>query len=372
MSAGFDVAVIGGGPSGTGLAIALAHAGRTVAVLERSHYDRVRIGETLPPRARLALMSLGVWDRFLNEGHAPSPAILSAWGQEELYESHFIFHPYGHGWHLDRQRFDAMLAQAAEDAGVRVCRGARVMTCLPVASHGWQVEFVSDGRRCSLQASFLVDAAGRASVVGRWQGAKRIFYDRLVGIVGFCSVRSDTGEPDSQTLVEAAEDGWWYSAWLPNARLVIAYMTDADLIPNSPERAREHWQSRLEQAAHTHARVSGSVLEAGLRRVAANSYRRDRLTGTHWLAVGDAATAFDPLSSRGISHALESGLRAAQAIENYLLADQSALAEYARWAQASFDEYLRMRTMYYGREQRWPCSAFWHRRQEAQDRSVEG
>jgi flavin-dependent dehydrogenase len=366
MSERFDVVVLGGGPSGAATAIALARAGRTVAVIERSHYDQVRIGETLPPRAQLPLIQLGVWERFLNEGHAPSPAILSAWGQEELYENHFIFHPYGHGWHLDRRRFDAMLARVAEEAGARVYRGAQVMTCLPLASHGWQIEFASDGARSSLQASLMVNAAGRASMSGCWQGARRIFYDRLLGVVGFLAPPSVGRGLDYQTLVEAVEDGWWYSAWLPTAQLVVAYMTDADLMLHGRGRVRAHWQRRLRQAPHTWARVSSCTLEAGLRRFAANSYRRERMTGTHWLAVGDAATAFDPLSSQGIRHALESGLRSALAIENWQAGDPTALEQYALWTRTRFDEYLRLRTMYYGQEQRWPSAAFWRRRQVEQ------
>ncbi len=38
----------------------------------------------------------------------------------------FIFNPYGHGWHIDRRRFDERLANAAQDDGVRVVPGARV------------------------------------------------------------------------------------------------------------------------------------------------------------------------------------------------------------------------------------------------------
>ncbi|CAN5886685.1 NAD(P)/FAD-dependent oxidoreductase [soil metagenome] len=363
MSERFDVAVIGGGPAGTGLAIALIRAGRKVAVLERSHYDSVRIGETLPPGARLPLNNLGVWDRFINEGHAASPAILSAWGQDELYENHFIFNPYGNGWHIDRRRFDEMLALVAEEAGAEVCRGARVTTCLPLASRDWQVKFTSEGKRGDLQAGFLVDATGRASVVARRQRAKRIFYDRLVGLMGFFSACSPEEEIDYQTLVEAAEEGWWYSAWLPNLRLVVAYMTDADLIPEGCARDNEHWQNRLAKAPYTSSRVRGCRHETILHSVAANSYRMQCITGTNWLAVGDAATAFDPLSSRGIYNALQSGLQAAPAIERCLRGDQTALEEYELWTQKNFDEYLRMRVMHYDREQRWPSSAFWQRRQ---------
>ena len=46
----------------------------------------------------------------------------------------------------------------------------------------------------------------------------------------------------------------------------------------------------------------------------ADSSRIDRTAGPNWLAVGDAATAFDPLASQGIYHALFSASNAARAI----------------------------------------------------------
>ena len=40
-----------------------------------------------------------------------------------------------------------------------------------------------------------------------------------------------------------------------------------------------------------------------------------------WLAVGDAAIAFDPLTSQGIAKALDHGKRAAASIAAYLAGD---------------------------------------------------
>src|SRR5438045_2486728 len=112
----FTVIILGGGPAGTATALALLKYGYSVLILERSLYEDWRVGETLPPHVQTLLGSLGLWDHFLQDGHLPSPAILAAWGSAHLFETHFIFNPYGLGWHLDRMRFDAMLTLAAEDA----------------------------------------------------------------------------------------------------------------------------------------------------------------------------------------------------------------------------------------------------------------
>src|SRR5262245_58955539 len=110
----FDVVILGGGPAGAGCALALCQNGFSVLLIERSKYDAKRIGETLPPAIRKLLNCLGVWDQFLQEKHCPAIGTFSAWGQADLYENASIYNPYGTGWHVDRTRFDAMLASAAE------------------------------------------------------------------------------------------------------------------------------------------------------------------------------------------------------------------------------------------------------------------
>lgn len=365
-----DVGVLGGGPAGAAAAITLARAGCSVVVLERSHYDRARVGETLPPAARSPLLQLGVWDQFSKAGHAPSPGILSAWGEEELYEQHFIFNPHGHGWHLDRQSFDSMLAQTAERSGARVYCDAQVGSCLRRAAdagrnEGWQVEFTCGGQRSQLRAKFLIDATGRAATLARQQGAKRINADRLVGLVGLLNTRSSESEGDTRTLVEASADGWWYSALLPQQRLIAVYMTDADLLPRQSGLRLAFWQAQLQQTIHTQARLRNFNRPAVPFVVAANSSRLDCVGRHDWLAVGDAAMAFDPLSSQGLLQALASGIRAGETAVRYLTGESTAMDEYALKTAEIFSEYQRLHAVYYGREHRWPQSIFWQRRSVA-------
>uniref|UniRef100_UPI003F693E2E hypothetical protein n=1 Tax=Amycolatopsis solani TaxID=3028615 RepID=UPI003F693E2E len=84
-----------------------------MVLYERSAYDGLRMGETLPPSVNPLLRELGLWDRFLAAEPMPSYLTASAWGGPEVAERSFVFSPYGHGWHTDRAAFDRMLADAA-------------------------------------------------------------------------------------------------------------------------------------------------------------------------------------------------------------------------------------------------------------------
>jgi flavin-dependent dehydrogenase len=364
------VLILGGGPTGTAAAIELARHGLTLVVLERSRYDAVRVGETLPPTVIPRLHQLGIWENFQRDEHLPSPGIVSVWGSQEPYENDFIFNPYGHGWHIDRRRFDAMLAKAAEEAGATVSLGARVLSCLQQASGEWHVEAEVDGQPLRFRARFLVDATGRAAWLAQRQGAHKVACDRLVGVVGFLSANRSRQMGDPRTLLEAAPDGWWYSALLPQDRLVGAYMTDADLLPRARGDLLTFWQRNLRQAAHTQSRLEGCSLEFSLRTVSANSYRMSLVAGRNWLAVGDAAMAWDPLSSQGIIKAIESGMAAAQVIMDHQRDGSTSLEVYATQVQVDFDDYLKQRTAYYSRERRWPESVFWQRRQHSRSREA--
>ena len=166
----FDVVILGGGPAGCAAAIMLARAGLHTAVVERTRYDARRVGETLPPSAVPLLHRLGIWEAFERDAHAPSPGIVSVWGSENLFENDFIFNPFGDGWHLDRTRFDSMLAERAEHAGVILLTRARLRTCEPTSSRQWQIDVECDGREVEMAARWMIDATGRAAWLAQRQG----------------------------------------------------------------------------------------------------------------------------------------------------------------------------------------------------------
>ena len=366
-----DIVVLGGGPAGAAAAITLARAGHSVIVIEKSKYERARIGETLPPRARMSLMRLGVWEAFLSGGHLSSPAVASVWGEEELRERQYVFSPYGSGWHLDRRLFDTMLIEAARQAGVNVCSDAHIVSCQPLQNGEWQVEVTfddgADRKRRLIHAALAIDATGRVAVLARQQGARRINTDHLVGLACMLDAgpRDGDGRADQYggcTLVEASTDGWWYTARLPGHRLIAVYMTDADLLPRSRPMRRSFWQARWQQTNRTRERIEGCAVETDPCVVAANSSFLDPVAGAGWLAVGDAAAAFDPLSSQGLNHALASAVRGAEVLIDRLKGEPQSFAAYQDEVSDTIRTYSRLSAYFYGREQRWPQSLFWLRR----------
>lgn len=355
-----DVAIVGGGVAGCAAAIALARMGYSVVVFERTGYEQSRIGETLPPRARVLLEQLGVWQEFVGDGHLPSSGSLAAWGSEELHENQFLFNPYGPGWHLDRRKFESRFAQWAEAAGARVLRHVRVREIRSLADRGWRIDVERTTRRESIDCAVVIDASGRASFVGRRLGAARVDYDKLVGVYAFC--RTPTDLNDTRTMVEAARNGWWYSSYLPDAGLAAAFMSDAHLLPRGARALHAYWRQELDATMYTRGRVNSARPMAMVHTIRANSYRMTAVIGENWLAVGDAAMAFDPLSSQGLYNALSSAIEASRAVQQHFTGDRTGLRDYATREQQRFTRFLEMRSAYYGRELRWRDSAFWQQR----------
>src|SRR5262249_56659552 len=133
----FDVVVAGGGPAGAVAALDLSRRGFRVALIEQSAYETPRVGETLPPELRRPLTELGVWDRFLSScERLESYGIRSSWETPAARHRDFLFNPYGCGWHVDRARFDAMLAGAAAEAGAELLLSAHVKCYRMTGAHG--------------------------------------------------------------------------------------------------------------------------------------------------------------------------------------------------------------------------------------------
>jgi flavin-dependent dehydrogenase len=358
------VVVLGAGPSGSAAAAELARRGWPTLLVGRSCDRCPNIGECLPPGIRPTLEKAGVWEAFLRAGHTPSVGIRSSWGSDELADRDFLLSPYGAGWHIDRPRFDAMMRGSA------LCSGSEGLECLALrdvepTAEGWHIKLSTDSGDRTVDTPFVIDATGRASVFARRVGAKRIAMDHLVGAAGYFSFRAPTSMMEPVLLLESTENGWWYTAPLPEGKLIAVFLTDADFIQREKLTQPDRWMAQLALTDEQSRRIQkrGLSLEGEIRIVQAESSFLDRIAGDGWVAAGDAAASFDPLSAQGISSAINSGLDAAHAAAKWLSGDRESLVAYADGVRRNYAEYLTQRSVYYRIERRWQNGEFWKTRQ---------
>jgi flavin-dependent dehydrogenase len=298
---------------------------------------------------------MGLFDAFLREGHAPYYGNRSVWGGVTPTETGFLHDLDGHGWHLDRARFETWLRHIAIERGAVLIVPARIAAC-EYDGRRWHVTLNTTS---TLHADLLIDASGRSATLARRLGARRCVEDRLVCRWTYGRAHRGAG----LTVVEAVEDGWWYTAPLPAGRRVLAFHSDADL-PAARNAAL------LEQAANT-IELSQTLAACGLTPdkhsgiTVAHSAVLTPCAGSAWLATGDAALSFDPLSAQGLLNALFTGLAAAEAADCYLSGHVLALPEYATTIAGIHAAYRRHLDFWYRSETRWPDAPFWRRRQTA-------
>ncbi|MGZ9935777.1 FAD-dependent monooxygenase [Streptomyces sp. NC-S4] len=372
----FEAVVAGGGPAGAVAALVLARAGRRVLLVDGgppgAPAAAFTIGETLPPAARPLLHDLGLWTTFAADAHLVCPGTYASWGSARLHGHSHLFDPHGHGWHLDRGRFDAFLREAAVAAGALI-RRATVIGHRNTAGEQRLLLRERGGAVTEVRSGWVVDATGRRALIGR-RLAPRRRQDRLVAVFtllgGSGADRTRGPGPaedlELRTLVEAVPEGWWYTARVPAGR-VVAHLTDADLAP-AGLRTAHGFRYAAERTRHVGDRLSGydRAGSTAPRWTAAHGLRLSPPAGPGWVAAGDAAIAFDPLSSQGILTALHTGARAGLAVDRCLAGDTGALASYASFLNGVADAYHHHHAQSYAEERRWPDHPFWRRRNGSQ------
>jgi len=349
-----DALVVGAGPAGSVLATLLAREGWRVLIVDAGQGPARRAGETLAGAARVPLEELGLWRAVLQQNPEPAFLVRSIWSTDEAVDRDSLRDRYGPAYHIDRERFDRCLLEAAIEAGCSVRHGTRVVAL--DREPYFRVQLAQRGNRSELVARYLVDATGRSASVSRKLGAMRREIDDLVGIARWYRKR----EPFTATLVEAVPEGWWYSAPVPGEGLVACLMTDA-CTPAAHASDAEVWARCLQSGNATAARIRGAIAHGPARVSRAFPAVTDWDPQQGFVPVGDAAAAFDPLSGDGLCFALQSAKAGALALRETKAGNAVAIAEYRQVVQRIFREHLARRAEHYAAVKRFGGAPFWTR-----------
>ena len=299
--ASFDLAVVGGGPAGTALAITAARNGVRVGLLEAGEFPRHKVcGEFISAE------SLHVLRNLLRDHPEAATAVeqAPAIAQARLFFAgkQFTGPIDPPALSLPRYALDVLLWEVAQDAGVVAHEKCEVME---IKGDG---PFSLTTTKGEVSARAVVVCAGRWSRFTqvalppgpKWLGVKAHFREQRPSLStdlyffegGYCGV-----QPVSRDVVNAC-------AMVRSDRatnLPAVFRLSAEL----RERA-SHWEPLMEP-------VSTAPL----------LYGRPQLTQGNLLLAGDAAGFIDPFAGDGISLALRTGHAAAECLQPFLQGSHS-------------------------------------------------
>lgn len=173
MSTEFDVAVVGGGPSGAATAHYLATQGHSVVVCEKKSFPREKTcGDGLTPRAVKVLKDMGLGDELDSwekvQGlrvHAAGRTLELSFPELDDWDAFGLVKP--------RKDLDQIVLDNAEAAGAKVLYKTQVTD--PIFERGVCTGVVAkrDGEIERISAKWIVCAEGAATKFGRSLGRAR-------------------------------------------------------------------------------------------------------------------------------------------------------------------------------------------------------
>lgn len=356
-----DILIIGGGIAGCIAAIALTTTHRVVVIDKRALLTD-RIGESLAPAAGRILQELCLLEEMEHQVgvlYQQNLGMQSYWGSDQVHWVDHLRNPDGFVKSLNRKAFEGFLRESAEARGARCLWGAKLYDSAKEGTR-WQVQAGNGNERITINSAFVLDASGRQAHFARNLGLKRVIKDKLVA----CWLTLPNTHTNTMSTITASENGWWYSAVVPNNQRVVAFHTDSDLLPKQALKTTAALLELAQENRIIHALLDRRAEEITFRgTVAANSTKLQHVAGPSWAALGDAAVSFDPLSSQGMFNAMASAMQVSTLIQQ--LGFTAALTEaYTQQIDQIWQYYLKHKRVFYGVEKRWTTSEFWRRRQE--------
>ncbi len=337
----YDVAVIGGGPGGAALATFLARKGRRCLVVEQSKLPRYHIGESLVPH------TYGIFDRLgllpkLKQSPFPekySVRFISPDGTEAtpFYFSETIPGDGARTWQVERGAFDRLMLDHARENGVAVREGVTVEKVLFDQDRATGLSVVNGAGPETIAAKVIVDASGRATVIGRQLGLKGdvpgLNKASLWGYYrgGRRQAGIDAGET---TMLLIPGGGWFWYIPLPDDMVSVGIVADPEYLFTdgaTPEKIFEREVAKCAALVERLATAERAGPIRGLRRLA---YLNRQTCGDGWVMIGDARAFLDPIYSSGLFLALGSAELAANCIEDALVAGDTSAARLGKFEPA--------------------------------------
>lgn len=324
-----DVIIIGAGPSGTVAACLLRQLGYQVTILERSHFPRFVIGESLLPQCLTTLDKAGCLDDIQAAGFQIK--VGATFQNKGVYERINFADKFSAGpstaFHVERSKFDNILAQCATDKGAEIKFGHTV-TAVDLAYGNCQINCIDEAEnKMQLRAKFVLDASGYGRVLPRMLGIDRPSELDPKGSL-FSHVEDHIDErlhSRAETLITTHpehKDVWYWLISFANGRSSVGVVGSPDFLKQYQEQGIAGLKTLINQDEKLSEILGQAKFDTQHFQMNAYSGNVSDFWGDGFAILGNAGEFLDPIFSSGVTVAMRSADLAVATLDKQLSGDQ--------------------------------------------------
>nr|WP_298373148.1 NAD(P)/FAD-dependent oxidoreductase [uncultured Halomonas sp.] len=320
-----DVVIIGAGPAGAAAASQLTGLGHEVRVLERSHFPRFSIGESLLPQCMSYLETAGLLETVQAANYQfKNGAAFTCGTRTTAIDFREKFTPgWGTTYQIERADFDHRLIQAAADRGAKVDFGVTVTDVRPDATRP-RVSYVDEnGKTTTLTARFLLDASGYGRVLARKLDLERD--PRLEPRMAvFTHVEDHIDDPDydrEKILIGVHPDDasiWYWLIPFANGHASVGVVGAIETLEQYGDSAEARWHALIDAEPRYRQLLRNARPVRPFGELKGYSADVSNLHGPGYALLGNAGEFLDPVFSSGVTIALHSAIMAAPLVDRHL------------------------------------------------------
>jgi flavin-dependent dehydrogenase len=337
-----DVLIIGAGPAGSTAATILSgEKGKKVIVLEKGHFPRYHVGESLIPHCYDTLERIGMVDRLNGAGFQSKQSVQFVNPDGELsapfYFSKHTDHPRAKTWQVDRATFDTMMMERAREAGAEVREGIKVLDFLE--EEGVVVGVTAEdesGKVFEVRASMTMDATGRDALFQRkkkWR-KRDPKLNKIAIWTNYKGAKRDPGVDEGATTVAYVQGkGWFWNIPLKDDIVSTGIVAERDYLYRDGRDLHEIYQREIKENKWVEEHLSEGEQFGEYWVTGEYSYRAENCAANGLLLIGDAFAFLDPVFSSGVYLALTTGSLGADAVADALEANDVSAERFLSYGE---------------------------------------
>jgi flavin-dependent dehydrogenase len=352
-----DVVIVGGGPAGCSAAAVLAEHGHRVIVLEREKFPRYHIGESMIPFTYQPLERIGMITQLKRSAFIKKYSVQFVSPSGRASQPFYFFNRYdretvAQSWQVLRSEFDQMMMDNARAKGADVREQTEVVELLQEDGRHIGVRARNAaGELTEFRAPITIDASGREAIAATRKAWRRgdPKLNKVAVWTYYRNSKRDVGIDEGQTTVAFIPDkGWFWHIPQHNDMVSVGVVADGKYLTRGGLKdPRAIFEREIPENKWIEERLRTGQCTGEYWLKAEYTFRSAYCAADGLVLAGDAFGFLDPVFSSGMMLALKSGVLAADAVHEALLARDFGAERFAAYGEVMREGMENMRKLVY-------------------------